>query len=558
MHELHGWTRFFNSSLPPAECQNYLDGNGLLQQVMSLLSEKRKAELAKRFVSQHASSSFADNDLFQLASACSAFLQYSSINQKLPDDNGWKTDYSRLQYLEACAKPFVSTSLPADASPSAVVAYKEKLSCISDFRGWTKLLTFKLSGNENGPCNMIRDHKLLRESEVAAIDFATSAKDIDLSKSLYLSVLSTLSSTFQTELEMYKSVIKQCGVRLLYFVFRRCEERNARCTSAVSKLLVANLPTFFKDHSYNMHEICSILHKRLLDYKSAGNNLNQVYFNLRTAFVELEIPQFMQKLLAWEDKHCSTSALQEQPSTILLYLRTVPDIMDRCIDEKVWPADKMPLVERIPRKQPKSSAQVSTDIAAFKAQLTSTMSAAFKDSFTSLQANFASSNKDSTKNNKKTGTNKNSPSFTKSPHKITVKNKEFMSWSIGDKSYRIACGNGPFEYGSHQWNSTGTYANSHQFALFVSGAGGKKATVYNGNTWNWCDKCGHMTGHASADHKQKTNKRKRDDAPNGLPTLSYLSMVKTLPSPKQNDEVDIYDADAHSLLQSPAPSDIDE
>lgn len=215
-----------------------------------------------------------------------------------------------------------------------------------------------------------------------------------------------------------------------------------------------------------MHEICSILHTRLLDYKSVGNNLNQVYFNLRTSFVELEIPQFMQKLLAWEDKQCSTSALQDQPSTILLYLRTVPDIMDRCIDEKVWPADKMPLVERVPRKHPKSSAQVSTDIAAFKAQLTSTMSAALKDSFTSLQANFASSNKDTNKNSKKSGSNRTNPSFTKSPHKITVHNKDFMSWTIGDKSYRIACGNGPFDYGSHQWNKTGAYANSHQFALF--------------------------------------------------------------------------------------------
>jgi hypothetical protein len=219
---------------------------------------------------------------------------------------------------------------------------KHFLASVTSVDAQNGLLSIFLAA-QNGPFNMVQDHKLLKEMEVAAMNFTRSARDIDLSKTLYLSILSTLSSTYQMELEMYKSVIQQCGVRLLYFVLRYSEERNARCTSAVGKLLT-KLPTLFRDHSYtNMHEICSILHsKRLLDdYKFlAGNNLNQVYFNLCTAFVDLEIPQFTQKLLAWEDKHCSNSTtLQEQPSTILLYLRTVPDIMDMCIDEKVWLAE---------------------------------------------------------------------------------------------------------------------------------------------------------------------------------------------------------------------------
>jgi hypothetical protein len=144
------------------------------------------------------------------------------------------------------------------------------------------------------------------------------------------------------------------------------------------------------------------------------------------------------------------------------------------------------------------------------------------------------------------------------PHKVTNKDKDFMCWTLGDKSFRMACGNGPFEYGSHQRNKPGVYASSQQFLLFVSGVGGKKATVYNGNNWEWCEKCGRMTGHSTDNHQKKSSKRKRQDAEGTLPPLSFLT---TLDPPAPEDQVeaaDMFDADAHSLLQSPAPSDLDK
>lgn len=207
-----------------------------------------------------------------------------------------------------------------------------------------------------------------------------------------------------------------------------------------------------------MHEICSRLHTCLLDYMSTGSNLIQVYLDLKIAFFDLKITRFTQKLMTWEDKHCSTSALlQEDPSTILLYLHCIPELVEKCIDKKQWPDIKMPLVERVPLKHIclLTKPSTSSDIVAFKTIITSTMTDDLKDSFNStLQAYVSLSsnnyyNKHSLKNDKNDpgSSQSSSPLFTAAPHKITLQNKGYITWTTGTKSVCITCGSNPYNYG---------------------------------------------------------------------------------------------------------------
>lgn len=144
---------------------------------------------------------------------------------------------------------------------------------------------------------------------------------------------------------MYREMVQTCGVKLLYFVLRRWEERNVRCINEVDKLL-KNISSLILDNSYNLHVVCSILHARLLDYQNAGRSLNDIYFILKRAFLDLKISSFTDKIFMWEYGNCGTSDLQQRPATVFLFLREIPEMMERCIDYKSWPEDKRPLIEQ--------------------------------------------------------------------------------------------------------------------------------------------------------------------------------------------------------------------
>jgi hypothetical protein len=541
------------------------DGVGMLQQVMKLLSPARKRELAQRLLKFHAAQHEGDYELLLLSNYCSSYLQLQNLAINQDDNTEYKTAFQKVQYLEHCSKPFVSTLLNVDASPSEVASYKDVLAATGANRGWTKLWNFQATcpGQSRTSFDMLKDAKLFQESFIAKTAFTTTVFEKDQSRSLYLSVLATLTPLFKAELQMFKAIINHCGVKLLYFVFRRCEERNARCIASVAKLL-DNLPQLIQDNSYNLHIVCATLISRVLDYKQAGNSLNQVYLTIKSAFLNLNISAFTQKLNLWEDKHCNSAILQQEPATVIEYLKAVPEIMDKCIDDKTWPTDKLPMCSPIPKKAVKFAQQSpSTDIAAFQAQVTKTMTAV-KDSFASLEAHVSSlsstSKKQRTKTPSPTTTNTNTSSFSTNPHKTTMNGKEIMVWAIGDQSFRLLCGTGPYEYGSHQWGKSGLYQNAHFFLKFVSGKGGKASVTYNGNPWHWCDKCGKMTGHSTQQHKPRANKKRKSDGSTVQepPALSYLSFVEkadTASNDAPPPQIFDADADAHSLLESSSRDD---
>jgi hypothetical protein len=136
-----------NHSLTASEYQKYLDCNTLLQQVMSLLSDKRNADLVakKRFMSLHASrSSHADHhDLFQLSITCSVLLHHTSISNHNDNDSveckSEQTNHStntmkfvqNLSYLRCFQPSNVSLSCSV-----VVAAFKKHLDCINDFHCW--------------------------------------------------------------------------------------------------------------------------------------------------------------------------------------------------------------------------------------------------------------------------------------------------------------------------------------------------------------------------------------------------------------------------------------
>lgn len=168
--ELIGWARFYNQSLLAHHQHTpYMDGVGLLQQVMNLLSDVDKTELANRFIALEASSSNRNHELRDLARKCSSYLQQQQKNALINHDSvsfGESNSY-RVQYFDLCAKPFKDYQLSADASPSAVAAYKNALAVYGEIRGWSKLWTFQASvpGNSttSGTFTIINDHKLFEE-----------------------------------------------------------------------------------------------------------------------------------------------------------------------------------------------------------------------------------------------------------------------------------------------------------------------------------------------------------------------------------------------------------
>jgi hypothetical protein len=563
--ELVEWAKHWANKLTAEQQTAHLDGVALLQQVMKLLNENQKLELAKRFIKSHATDTTGDPAMLQLASSCSLYLQHVHLLLEQDGASLYKSAHSRTQFLDHCSKPFVTNLLTVDAAPSEILSYKMELDATGHNRGWNKLWVFPATvpSVSRTTFNMLYDVKLLTEADIKTLHFAKSVFERDLSRCLFISMMATLHPLFKSELQMYQSVYGMCGVKLMFYVFRRCEERNARCTDHVTKLL-DNLPKFFVEQSHNMHVICSHLLSRITDYKAAGNSTTRVYPALRSAFLSIKCSGFTQEINTWQTQHASSTRLREEFPTVVAFLKVIPEMMDKCIDDDTWPKDKLPIYGTIPRKNVRFSQNTSSpDIAVFRAEL-DTKLAAVDESLAAIQANVSTLSAPGNKKQRERSPKPPSSStpgssyFSTTPHKSTINGKDLMVWAVGTKQYRMVCGSGPYEYGTHQWgNKPGLYASAHDFLKFVSGACNKSTITYNAKPWFWCDKCGKLNGHSTQDHKAKgsTKKRKHQDgsSPGGPPSFSYSAITSqgtAAASSTTSGAPPVFDADAdaHSLL----------
>ncbi len=394
------------------------------------------------------------------------------------------------------------------------------------FSIWNKLLRVKCKATNAKKAttfNILKDHRKMTVEMVTSHNFESSDDLNDGSLSLYQALSSSISTRLRTMMVTHEEEIGLSGPKFLFFILRTLTDEMSTLAREVNDE-VRDLPNTLKKNSYDIPTIAPRLKMKLVALRNAGGNLTSMYDHIMSAFTDLDINEFKNKLSTFSFKMESlqtTDSNDLRGTRAILLLKEAPQMVKEVKAMKKWKwAD--------PTKGGSKQSTTSNS----KDDLTG---------FNALQEQMASM------------TSEIKALYSKS----SVHNKG------GKNPFKKP---GIYKIGDHQWSLTdkNLLDSKEQFENFLNGVYGKSKVSYNGAWWHWCAKCnknkGRMGSHPTDRHMvggtentNKSLKRKANASSTATPDCLVFAQnarlrraepepIKLLSDTEGGTDVDAYDA----------------
>ena len=439
---------------------------------------------------------------------------HGTASLKVQAKSSAASDYNRIRGIDMMSKRVFENL----HSPSQLNDFIKAVSIKTQtFSIWNKLLKVKCAATNNKKAttfNLLKDHRKMTVEMVTQHNFESSDDLNDGSLSLYQALSASISTRLRTMMVTHEDEIGLSGPKFLFFILRTLTDEMSTLTREVNDE-VRDLPNTLKKNSYDIPTIAPRLQMKLVALRNAGGNLTSMYDHIMSAFTDLDINEFKNKLSTFAFKVESLPLTDEDDlkgKRAILLLKEAPQMVKEVKAMKKWKwADP---TKGSKEKNLSDSKDDLTGFNALKDQM-ATMSSEIKALYSSKPSGSA-----------------------KGGHS------------------RIS-----YKFGPHQYSLTDAkLLNSEdEFRNFMNGAYGKSKVSYNGVWWHWCATCGRMGNHPTDKHNPKAGKNaskslKRKAGATSTDTPSCLVFaqnarlrrkpepIKLLSDTEGGTDVDAYDA----------------